>query len=358
MTHDGRRHPSWRRPSCAAFTSRWCSSASSRPRPSASTRPPRSAATATSPPARRRPPSASSTRCRPTTCWSPATAATASRSPAGTSPEAVMAELFGRARRLRPRPRRLDAPARRRPRLLRRLGHRRRPAPGRDRPGARARPPRQGAGGRLRARRRRREHGRLARVAEPRRAVEPAGRLPRRQQRATGWARASSAPRPSPTSTSAPRAYRMHGERVDGDDLEAVIEASDRLLRARPRGARAGRARGRHLPLPRPLGRRRRARLPHEGGDRRAPGARPDRAACARRCASAASATTSSTRSTARPTSASPPRSRSPTRAPSPSVAELAAGVYAPGSGEQFARMRPGSPFGEEELVFDAGLGA
>ena len=32
-------------------------------------------------------------------------------------------------------------------------------------------------------------------------------------------------------------------------------------------------------------------------------------------------------------------------------------GVYAPGSAEQFERMRPGSPFGELELVFDAGLG-
>ena len=31
--------------------------------------------------------------------------------------------------------------------------------------------------------------------------------------------------------------------------------------------------------------------------------------------------------------------------------------MYAAGSDEQFARMRPGSPFGEEELVFDAGLG-
>ena len=41
-----------------------------------------------------------------------------------------------------------------------------------------------------------------------------------------------------------------------------------------------------------------------------------------------------------------------------PRVEELAAGVYAPGSAEQFERMRPGSPFGEEELVFDAGLGS
>ena len=43
---------------------------------------------------------------------------------------------------------------------------------------------------------------------------------------------------------------------------------------------------------------------------------------------------------------------------PEPDVSELARSVYAPGSGGQFARMRAGSPFGEEELVFDAGLGS
>ena len=43
---------------------------------------------------------------------------------------------------------------------------------------------------------------------------------------------------------------------------------------------------------------------------------------------------------------------------PEPDVCELARSVYAPGSGGQFARMRPGSPFGEEELVFDGGLGS
>ena len=40
-----------------------------------------------------------------------------------------------------------------------------------------------------------------------------------------------------------------------------------------------------------------------------------------------------------------------------PSVDRLAAGVYAAGSEEQFERMRPGSPAGEEELVFAGGLG-
>jgi TPP-dependent pyruvate/acetoin dehydrogenase alpha subunit len=40
-----------------------------------------------------------------------------------------------------------------------------------------------------------------------------------------------------------------------------------------------------------------------------------------------------------------------------PPVDELAAGMYAQGSAGQFERMRPGSPFGEEALIFDAGLG-
>lgn len=40
-----------------------------------------------------------------------------------------------------------------------------------------------------------------------------------------------------------------------------------------------------------------------------------------------------------------------------PPLEELAAGMYAPGSEEQFAPMRRGSPFGEQELVFDGGLG-
>jgi pyruvate dehydrogenase E1 component alpha subunit len=43
---------------------------------------------------------------------------------------------------------------------------------------------------------------------------------------------------------------------------------------------------------------------------------------------------------------------------PEPEVGELARSVYAPGSAGQFARMRPGSPFGEEELVFNSGLGS
>jgi pyruvate dehydrogenase E1 component subunit alpha len=43
---------------------------------------------------------------------------------------------------------------------------------------------------------------------------------------------------------------------------------------------------------------------------------------------------------------------------PAPEVERLAAGMYAPGSAEQFERMVPGSPAGERELVFAGGLGA
>jgi len=42
---------------------------------------------------------------------------------------------------------------------------------------------------------------------------------------------------------------------------------------------------------------------------------------------------------------------------PPPDVSTLATGMYAPGSASQFARMLPGSPFGERELVFAGGLG-
>ena len=42
---------------------------------------------------------------------------------------------------------------------------------------------------------------------------------------------------------------------------------------------------------------------------------------------------------------------------PPPAVSSLAAGMYASGSAAQFARMLPGSPYGERELVFAGGLG-
>ena len=152
-------------------------------------------------------------------------------------------------------------------------------------------------------------------------------------------------------------AYRMHGEAVDGDDLEARDRGVLAAARAGPRGARAGGARGDDLPLPRPLRRRRRARVPDEGGDRRAPGAATRCCASRRACATPAPRPTSCARSTSASRSASRRRSSSRTESPDPDVGALAWAMHAQGSDEQFERMRPGSPFGEEELVFDGGLG-
>jgi pyruvate dehydrogenase E1 component alpha subunit len=151
-------------------------------------------------------------------------------------------------------------------------------------------------------------------------------------------------------------AFRMHGERVDGDDLDAVIEATDRLLATarherrpavleamtyRYRGhsvADAGlayrtkdeiNAHKAHDPIVKV-----RERLLHQGvteAELDAIDLRVDE-----RVADAVVFADNS---------------------PEPALDRLAAGVYAPGSDEQFARMRPGSPFGEVELVFDAGLG-
>jgi pyruvate dehydrogenase E1 component alpha subunit len=152
-------------------------------------------------------------------------------------------------------------------------------------------------------------------------------------------------------------AFRMHGERVDGDDLEAVMEASDRLLRRaresrepavlelvtyRYRGhsvADAGLAyRTKEEIVSRqandPIARLRTTLREQGMSDDDLDGI--DRDVDARVAAAVAFADAS----------------------PEPAVDELARSVYAPGSGSQFARMRPGSPFGEEELVFDAGLGS
>lgn len=152
-------------------------------------------------------------------------------------------------------------------------------------------------------------------------------------------------------------AFRMHGERVDGDDLEAVIEASDRLLR-RARETREPavleavtyRYRGHSVADAGLAYRTKDEIVAHQANDPIARLRRTlreqgvsdeeldaiDGAADERVAAAVAFADAS----------------------PEPDVSELARSVYAPGSGTQFARMRPGSPFGEEELVFDAGLGS
>jgi pyruvate dehydrogenase E1 component alpha subunit len=152
-------------------------------------------------------------------------------------------------------------------------------------------------------------------------------------------------------------AFRMHGERVDGDDLEAVVEASDRLLK-RARESREPavlealtyRYRGHSVAdaglayrTKEEIGARRandpimrlRATLRAHGTSDEELG-EVDRSVDERVAAAVAFADAS----------------------PEPEVSELARNVYAPGSGGQFARMRPGSPFGEEQLVFDSGLGS
>jgi len=152
-------------------------------------------------------------------------------------------------------------------------------------------------------------------------------------------------------------AFRMHGERVDGDDLDAVIEASDRLLRRaretrepavleamtyRYRGHSVADAGLAYRTKEEIVARQESDPIVHVRAALRELGATEedleavDRQVDERVAAAVAFAEAS----------------------PEPDVGELARSVYAPGSSGQFARMRPGSPFGEEELVFDSGLGA
>jgi pyruvate dehydrogenase E1 component alpha subunit len=151
-------------------------------------------------------------------------------------------------------------------------------------------------------------------------------------------------------------AFRMHGERVDGDDYDAVAESAERLLRRARQNrepavleAMTYRYRG-HSVADAGLSYRTRDEID----------AWKDKdpiALMRRRLAVQGLSETELTAlerdaeerveaAVAYATADAPPR-----------VEELAAGVYAPGSAEQFERMRAGSPFGELELVFDAGLG-
>jgi pyruvate dehydrogenase E1 component alpha subunit len=151
--------------------------------------------------------------------------------------------------------------------------------------------------------------------------------------------------------------YRMASERVDGNDLEAVFDASSRLLGAareerkpavleamtyRYRGhsvADAGTA----------------YRTKDEIEERR------ERDPIARVRKGLAKAGTSEAEFEAAEAAAHAEVAEAVAFAdadPEPELDRLAAGMYAPTSDLQFARMRPGSPYGEEELVFAAGLGA
>ncbi len=151
-------------------------------------------------------------------------------------------------------------------------------------------------------------------------------------------------------------AFRMPGERVDGDDVEAVIEATDRLLIAAREERRPAvletltyRFRGHSVAdaglayrskeevtdhQDRDPIRRARERLLQDGvSEEDLDAAEADAEKRVEEAVKFADGDDE------------------------PDVANLAYGMYAQGSDEQFARMRPGSPFGEQELTFDAGLG-
>ena len=152
-------------------------------------------------------------------------------------------------------------------------------------------------------------------------------------------------------------AHRLHGERIDGDDLDAVLEASTRLLheaRAQRRPAVLEavtyRYRGHSVAD---------AGLAYRTRDEIA--ARQALDPIVRVRAQLAEAGVGEDELDAIDDAAEQRVQRAVEYAlasPEPAVAELATGVHAEGSAAQFARMRPGSPFGEDELTFDAGLGA
>jgi pyruvate dehydrogenase E1 component alpha subunit len=151
-------------------------------------------------------------------------------------------------------------------------------------------------------------------------------------------------------------AYRMHGEPVDGDDLEAVIEASSRLL---------GRAREQHEPsVLEAITYRYRghsvadAGLAYRTREEITEHQQRDPLLRTAERLRAAGATTEELRAIderveERVQAAVDFASESP----EPDVDGLAWAMHSQGSDKQFARMRPGSPFGEEALVFDGGLG-
>ncbi len=151
-------------------------------------------------------------------------------------------------------------------------------------------------------------------------------------------------------------AFRMHGERVDGNDLSAVAEAAERLLSAARSDRKPAvleavtyRYRGHSIADAGLAYRSREEIAAHKANDPiervaaglMAMGAEERELAQARERAAEAVAEAV----------------RFADQSPEPELSALAEGVYAHGSDVQFARMRPGSPFGEQELVFDAGLG-
>jgi pyruvate dehydrogenase E1 component alpha subunit len=152
-------------------------------------------------------------------------------------------------------------------------------------------------------------------------------------------------------------AFRMHGERVDGDDLVASLEVCERLL-ARAREERAPavleaityRYRGHSVADAGTAYRTKDEIAAHHARD-------PlvlvralllDEGVPAERLDAIEREATERVKEAV----------EFAEHDPEPDVAELAAGMYAPGSAEQFERMQLGAPIGELELVFEGGLGA
>jgi pyruvate dehydrogenase E1 component alpha subunit len=152
------------------------------------------------------------------------------------------------------------------------------------------------------------------------------------------------------------QAFRMHGERVDGNDLQAMREACTRLLsRARDERlpavleAHTYRYRGHSVADAGLAYRSRQEIAAHQASD---PLVR-ERARLLEAGVGEGELEQIELRALDTVTEAV----RFAEASPQPQLATLASGVYAPGSAEQFERMRPGSAFGEQQLVFDAGLG-
>jgi pyruvate dehydrogenase E1 component alpha subunit len=151
-------------------------------------------------------------------------------------------------------------------------------------------------------------------------------------------------------------AYRIEGERVDGNDLEEVEQAAARLLRAaraerRPAVLEAVTYRYRgHSVADAGLAYRTREEIAeHRHQD---PLVRTRESLEARGVPpEGLDALEAEVEGEVEASVAYAERDEAPP------VDRLAAGVYAAGSAEQFERMRPGSPAGEEELVFAGGLG-
>ena len=151
-------------------------------------------------------------------------------------------------------------------------------------------------------------------------------------------------------------AFRMHGEPVDGDDLDAVIEASSRLLeRAREQRepavleALTYRYRG-HSVADAGLAYRTRDEITEH--QERDPLLRT-----ASRLRDAGATTDELRAIDERVEERVQAAVEFASNSPEPDVDALAWAMHSQGSDEQFARMRPGSAFGEEDLVFDGGLG-